>query len=208
MKKVAITQKLDNDPNFGEIKNSLDIEWQKFLLPLNLIPIPIPIDIGLSSYQFIGLDGLILTGGNDLSSCSGSKISKMRDYHEISCIKYAIKNNIPIIGVCRGMQLIAEYFGSTLKKVKNHVNITHGLKTIDSSEDLRYIKKIEQVNSFHNYAIDNLSNQLSIVALSQEDNTIEAIKHKKYKIFAQMWHPERPLLFSKLNAKHFSLFFK
>ena len=79
------------------------------------------------------------------------------------------------------------------KKVKNHVNITHGLKTIDSSEDLRYIKKIEQVNSFHNYAIDNLSNQLSIVALSQEDNTIEAIKHKKYKICSNV-APRAPFI--------------
>ena len=68
------------------------------------------------------LEGIMLSGGNDLFSQSENDLSKSRDSLELELIKYCLINNIPIFGICRGMQIIAEYFASTFKKVDNEVN--------------------------------------------------------------------------------------
>lgn len=206
MKKIVLTQRLCENKDNGELRNVLDIRWGNFLLSMDFLPIIIPVGVGLDSYDSIGIDGIILTGGNDLSLFCNDKVSKIRDTHEYDCIKYSIENSIPIFGVCRGMQVIAEYFDCTIKKVENHANRIHKIKTINKSNDFKYIRKLDKVNSYHNYAIDNLSSEFSIVSISKDDN-IEAITHKKYKIFAQMWHPERSLAFDNYNKKHLSDFF-
>ena len=131
MKRIGITQRLEREEKFGEIRNSLDIRWQKLLLSLDLIPLPIPIKTDFSLYANLDLDGIILTGGNDLSSQSNNFLSELRDKHEIECIQFAIKNSIPLLGVCRGMQLIAEYFCSSFKKVDNHVAKRHHLVSVN-----------------------------------------------------------------------------
>ena len=93
-------------------------------------------------------------------------------------------------GVCRGMQFIAEYFGSTFKKISNHVANNHILKPTELFWGSEYLKKMNTVNSYHNYSIHLLGKNLLSVATA-EDSTIEAFIHKSYKIFGQMWHPER-----------------
>ena len=147
----------------------------------------------------------MLTGGNDLNSINPSPLSKQRDKFEKELISYAVSNNIPIFGICRGLQVIAEYFGSTFKKVSGQVNIRH---TLESSHDSFYIKQLnmlDTVNSFHNFTVDSLSDQLKVSAVG--NNIIKAIEHKKYKIFAQMWHSERELVFNKKEVQLIKDFF-
>ena len=66
--------------------------------------------------------------------------------------------------------------------------------------------KLEKVNSFHNYGVYNIGNDLLVRAKS-EDNSIEAIEHTKNKIFAQMWHPEREEPFLKAELELIREFF-
>jgi len=134
-----------------------------------------------------------------LSSQSNDKLSILRDKHECQCLEYAIENSLPIFGVCRGMQIIAEYFGSTFKKVENHVSSRHKIKIIGQSNFKSILNKIENVNSYHNFAIDMLGDDLQTVAICSDDNTIEAFQHKSHLIFGQMWHPERENPFNKYN---------
>lgn len=207
MKKIGITQRLECEKKYGEIRNSLDIRWQKLLLSLGLIPLPISIKTNFSIYADLGLDGIILTGGNDLSSQSKDSLSEIRDKHEIKCIQFAIKNSIPLLGVCRGMQLIAEYFGSSIKKVENHVAKRHHLISVNNNVYNKYLSKIKIVNSYHNFAINRIGKDLIPLGICPEDNTIEAIQHKNYQIFGQMWHPEREDPFDQNNCIIISKFF-
>ncbi len=199
MKRVAITQRLVSVMDYNEIRTSLDIRWTELLLAIDLIPIPVPFDLDLNLFAELGISGIILTGGNDLSIHSDDELSILRDNHERSCIDFAIENSIPVLGVCRGMQLIADYFGSTFVKVEHHVATKHKLDVIGNSIFKSFLKKADSVNSFHNYAIDKLGEGLNKVAIAPEDGVLEAIGHSKYNIFGQMWHPERDNPFNKYN---------
>ena len=207
MNRVGITQRLVREEKHGEIRDSLDLRWQELLSSIDLISIPIPSNVDMSVYDSLDLNGIILTGGNDLSSQSENLLSKLRDKHENICIKYAIENSIPLLGVCRGMQLIAEYFESTLKKVNGHIAKRHKFISINEHAYKKYFNKIDNVNSFHTYAIDILGDDLNAVGICPDDNVIEAIVHKKYKIFGQMWHPEREKPFDSNNCRIISSFF-
>ncbi len=207
MNRIGITQRLVREEKYDEIRNALDIRWQELLLSIDLIPIPLPLNVDLRSYNGLEINGIILTGGNDLFSQTQDELSILRDKHENQCIEYAIEKSLPIFGVCRGMQLIAEYFGSTLKKVENHVANRHRIiSTIEHEYQLQF-DSINHVASYHNYAIDVLGDELEVVGICPEDNVIEAIIHKKYKIFAQMWHPEREYPFDLNNCQIISSFF-
>ena len=142
-----------------------------------------------------------------MGSQSNDKLSILRDKHEYQCLEYAIENSLPIFGACRGMQIIAEYFGSTFKKVENHVSSRHKIKITGQSNFSSTLHKIENVNSYHNFAIDILGDDLRTVAICPDDNTIEAIQHKSHLIFGQMWHPERENPFNKYNSQFISSFF-
>ena len=69
--------------------------------------------------------GLILSGGNDLYSLIKLKENLIRDKNEIKLIKFALKNKIPILAVCRGFQLVAKFFKCKIFKIKDHVRTNH-----------------------------------------------------------------------------------
>lgn len=95
-------------------------------------------------------------------------------------IEYAVQNKVPLLGVCRGMQSIAVYFGSSLKKVEGHIATKHEI-----TGEMNRI-----VNSYHAYAIDQLGSRLQVIAQTKQGD-IEAIQHLDYPITGIMWHPER-----------------
>ena len=122
-------------------------------------------------------------------------------------ISFSIENKIPIFGICRGLQVIAEYFGSTFKKVSDQVNTKHNLKNNKNSLLAKELESINEVNSFHNFAVDKLGHELKVSATT-ESGIIKVIEHKKYKIFAQMWHSEREVIFDENEVKLIQNFFE
>jgi len=200
MKRIGITQRLDRIPEYGEVRTALDIKWVELLESLDFFAIPLPININKNLIHDLDLSGFILTGGNNLSSQSNDELSILRDRYEYQCIQYAIENSLPVFGACHGMQIIAAYFGSTFCSVENHVSIRHKIKIVDKTNLGSMLTNIDDVNSYHNFAINKLGNDLQTVAICPSDNTIEAIKHRDYMIFGQMWHPEREDPFNKYNC--------
>ncbi|MCK5110915.1 MAG: gamma-glutamyl-gamma-aminobutyrate hydrolase family protein [Arcobacteraceae bacterium] len=191
MKKILVTQRLFNNKSYFEQREMLDISWGKLFEKIDLLPIILPYEYDFKKYcNEFKIDGIFLTGGNDLSSVNQNDLSLKRDNLEFKLIKYAIENSIPIFGVCRGMQIIAKYFGSDLNKIDGQINIKHKLIVNENSKYSKYLNSLKEVNSFHNYLIENISNDL-IVSATSEDKTIKAIEHKDKRIFAQMWHSER-----------------
>lgn len=130
---------------------------------------------------------LILSGGNDV--LSKEKTSKIRNLVESNLIKKSIKKKIPILGICRGAQLLNIFFGGKISKINNHMNRRHQIffedKKIFNREKLI-------VNSYHNYGIakNNLSKSFQMLAIDKNEN-IEMFISKKNRIIGSMWHPER-----------------
>ena len=207
MKKILISQRLISNQNYFEIREALDVKWGALFKKLNFLPVILPIEFGYKKYfETLKIDGIVLTGGNSLNSLGNDELSNRRDSFEKKLIKYGVVNKIPIFGVCRGMQIIAEYFGANFKKVKGQIGIKHRLKINKKSKYCKELNKLVTVNSFHNYAINSLPKSITISA-TNKDGMIKAIEHNRYKIFAQMWHSERDSFFNKDQINLFKKFF-
>ena len=106
MKKIIYTQRVEIVESYGERRDCADVEiakliWECGFLPVSVNNIPDKIQVFLEQ---IKPDGMILTGGNDLSKYGGNALE--RDETEKRMIEYSVKNDVPLYGFCRGMQMI------------------------------------------------------------------------------------------------------
>lgn len=191
MKLIAVTQRVDKIETYKEIRDSLDERWTEFLLKCNLIPIIIPNNLEAASkiLENVSIAGILLTGGNSEVKYGGD--APQRDAVDEFLIEYATKKDVPLLGVCRGMQSILSYFGEHLYETKNHVAVNHKIFSILNQENNRI------VNSYHTLSskYDKLySSDWTDICIS-EDGVLESIAHKNHKIYGIMWHPERNDIF-------------
>ena len=117
-----ITQRLI-ETEYDDKQECLDVNWYRFISKIKnaqLIPISHCSKVFPDLVNLIKIDGIILSGGNDLYYVCPNKINKLRDDFEIELYKNAILYSIPVFAVCRGAQLLAEYYGATIKKINNH----------------------------------------------------------------------------------------
>ena len=199
MKKIAITQRIILNKDYPEVREALDVRWGTIFEELDFIPVILPYNYDFTKFEF---DGVILSGGNDIGEV------KFRDKFEYKLIEHCITNDIPLFGLCRGMQIIAKYFNNSFKKVENQVAIKHNIIVNKKSIYKHYLDKLISVNSYHNYAVDLKNDEFIISAWNEDKTIIKAIEHKSYKIFAQMWHSEREEPFNKNELKLIKEFFK
>jgi len=183
---VAITQRLTSEYNGQEIRESLDIRWYDFIKSCGFYLVPISVKQNIPQFlQKMQISGIIFSGGNDLFAVNPEEINKIRDAFEKELLKEAIKQNIPVIGVCRGMQLINDFFGGSLRQVTGHVATTHQISGG---------KLTRLVNSFHNYALNDIYEDFAIDFVAGDD-IVEAFHHTNKDVYAIMWHPEREKIF-------------
>lgn len=147
-------------------------------------------------------DGIIMPGA-----------SKLYEY-DFYIYGYAYEKNIPILGICAGMQLMGIYDnnGSALKEINSKINhrskdnYVHNI-AIDMSSPLYNIYGLStfKVNSLHRYMVDNVVD-LKVAARS-EDGIIEAIYDpKKDFVVGVQWHPEKMLEYDNKQIKLFKAF--
>ena len=105
--------------------------------------------------------------------------------------KYAIKNKLPIFGICHGAHFIARKFKCRFKKSNKHIK-KHKIKTFDG--------KNRFVNSFHRITISKKGTNLKTLAKA-EDDTVEAFINIKSKVGGIIWHPERFKQFKNIDIK-------
>jgi len=173
-----------------------------------LVFIPNSADKIKSYFDDLPIEGLILSGGNDLSSeFTGQKAvdvrnaAPLRDAKEKKLLDIAVERKLPVFGICRGMQFINCYFGGSLTQSisdKNdpgniHVAKTHKVSVCDKKAVEFFGKDEILVNSYHHQGVkrDQLSLKLKIMAVSAKDDLVEALFHPQLPIAGVQWHPER-----------------
>lgn len=183
MKRILISQRRDKVKSRNESRDALDVRWAKILFELGLLPIPVCSELA-DKENYIELlqpDGILLSGGNDITN------EPKRDLIESQLLDYAYRNTLPVLGVCRGMQMLNHYLSGSLVSIDHHVATRHPLQG-EWADRHNY----KTVNSYHNQGIytDTLGNNLTPLATAP-DQVIEAIKHDHLPWYGIMWHPER-----------------
>jgi putative glutamine amidotransferase len=159
-------------------------------------------------------DGFVFTGGADIDpkhygeeikpTCG--KIFENRDRFELSAFPLVLNSGKPILGICRGFQLINVALGGTLyQDLPTEYKVTlphqqtapvtepsHGIEILKGTPLYALIGKARMTgNSFHHQAIKALGKDLTVTARS-EDGVIEAVfMPEKKHVRAYQWHPER-----------------
>lgn len=191
------------------------------------LPIIIPVNEPAIAEKYAKvIDGLILSGGEDVTPELYGEVARntikvtypKRDEAEVALTKKVIQNGKPILGICRGLQLLNVIFGGTLYQDLSenenlfikHIQDTpsnHPIHTVVMEPDsymATFLEKEIFVNSYHHQAIRDLGEGLRISGTS-DDGTIEAIESldEKTNVVAIQWHPEN--LYYK-HKDHMGLF--
>lgn len=198
MLKVGVTKpKVGNRFSFFALKSILSY------LRAEAIQLTFDREVDLES-----LDSIILSGGSDIdptlygesANSHNTKLDRERDRYEFEILEFALSRDIPVLGICRGAQLINIYLGGTLHPTilsfdeeLIHKNSIFPIKSVSiKSSKLKDILNQESiiVNSLHNQAIDRVGDSLRAIAFS-ERNLIQAIESSEFKfLIGVQWHPE------------------
>jgi len=203
MNKIGISQRVEVIEEYEERRDCLDQRWGPLLRSLGYVPIPLfnQVDEVDDYVDTLDLDGILLTGGNDLETLEdGSNVAPERDSFERRLLDHAIERDLPVLGICRGAQLVNVYFGGSLSPVEGHVATTHEISITTSS--IPDTPQSATTNSYHNYGItaDDLATKMKAIART-EDATIEWVEHETHHITAIMWHPERDSPSERLDRR-------
>ena len=149
------------------------------------------------------LDGLILSGGDDVwperygrtRHARTNLVSKERDTFDFQLVRQALDMDIPMLGICHGIQLINVVMGGTLiQDIPSHSKVTHKVTVERGTRLYEFLKTDElMVNSSHHQAIDRLGEELKVSATA-EDGIVEAVEGTRHSlVMGIQWHPERML---------------
>ena len=148
------------------------------------------------------LDGLLLPGGGDVhprfygGEIAGCRdVDEARDVLELSLVQQYREAGKPILGICRGQQLLNVAFGGTLlQHIEGHSatalgDALHPVRTAPRSFLEEIYGTVFTVNSAHHQAVDRLGAGLEAVQWCGQ--VIEAVAHHSAPVWAVQWHPER-----------------
>lgn len=197
MKLVLVSQRVEVTTATAERRDMLDQRWALLLAKAGYIAMPVPNLLPLTTESFSGLTiaGVVLSGGNDLVAYGGD--APERDAQESALLDLARLYQWPVLGICRGMQLLTHYTRGSLLQIGGHVAVRH---------QLNFAGQNRSVNSFHRWACLPDLQQWQVTAQSA-DQSIEAMQHNSLPWCGWMWHPEREAEFHPQDVQFIHDFF-
>lgn len=177
-----------------------------------LLP-PQPVDEAIADRVIAGLDGLVITGGRDVDPAAygqgphpaTDEPARDRDDWEFALLRAALRRRLPVLGICRGAQVLNVALGGTLLQhvpdVVSHTRHQEGkgvfatsvVDTVDGTRLAGLIGESAQVQCYHHQAIDRLADGL-VVSAADADGLIEAVEMPGEEfVVAVQWHPEETL---------------
>ena len=189
---LVITQRVDDIAGRNERRDALDQSWCRVANDLGHDYVQLPNNQALRVPDIldqIAPSGFILSGGNSIGDYEpdNSDHSKSRDATETAVLDWAISEGKPIVGVCRGMQMINTYFGGSLSRVEEHVAVRHAIIAEPDYGNLP-----AEVNSYHEWSIAAGDIAADLVVMARDfDGNVEAFHHQTLPVLGLMWHPER-----------------
>ena len=190
--RVAISQRVDEVAKRNETRDALDVRLPKLLWDLGFLPLPLPSGIEVPAEYLVDLapDAVVLSGGNNIGGAPA------RDALERAALEYAIERGRPVLGICRGMQMLNLFQGGLLRAVPGHTALRHRIF------GPLVLAKERQVNSYHDFSImrSDIGSEFEVLAWS-EDGVVEAFRHYQLPWLGIMWHPERDAPSSDFDRK-------
>ncbi len=164
------------------------------------------------------MEGLLLTGGSDIApeflrqevvdpGVLEKDVDPERDRWEFEALELAIAQGIPILAICKGLQVLNVALGGTLKlDIQGHNLPEQKERDIQPlRHDVRAQHRFEKVNSLHHQAIDRLGNELEIEAWCAADDIIEQVRLRDHPFAVGVqYHPERGKIYDGLFEDFFS----
>jgi putative glutamine amidotransferase len=217
-----------------DYKHSLASDYVKAIITANGLPVILPIWLDQDVQQLVEmLDGIVITGGGDIDpTIFGEEphpqlgtISPGRDSFEMALIQAFLKKNKPILGICRGMQILnltiggdmfQDIYSQSEQPLLQHsqkANRTHRAHYVEAQEGSLMAKLAGQskfmVNTFHHQAVRNVPEPLMISGVAS-DGVIEAIESVEHRfVLGVQWHPEAlAVAGEEMNKRIFAEFVK
>ncbi|MFF5145780.1 gamma-glutamyl-gamma-aminobutyrate hydrolase family protein [Streptomyces sp. NPDC013157] len=152
------------------------------------------------------LDGLVIAGGPDVEPVRygaepdprTGRPDRPRDAWELALIDAALAAGVPLLGICRGMQLLNVALGGTLvQHIDGHAETPgvfghHPVKPVPGTLYAATVPEETSVPTFHHQAVDRLGTELLASAHATDDGTIEAVELPAGRgwVLGVQWHPE------------------
>jgi putative glutamine amidotransferase len=182
-----------------------------------LLP-PQPVDDGIAGRVLDGLDGLVITGGRDVDPAAYGQTphpntdqpADDRDAWEFALLRGALARRLPVLGICRGAQILNVALGGTLHQhlpdvvghtrhqAGNAVFTTSSIRTVPGTRVAGLVGESTEAQCYHHQAIATVGRDLVVSASDTADGVIEAVEidqaiHPDAWVVAVQWHPEERL---------------
>jgi gamma-glutamyl-gamma-aminobutyrate hydrolase PuuD len=206
--RIAITMRVVDADAYRDPRDAISQDWIRLLQDEGLDPVLVPnvLSDPIAFVRNAGVKALILSNGEDVHPVTrGAEVTAAcgdlaRDQTESKLLSWCLENDVPVLAVCRGFQLVNVLQGGALVGDINqeipgnvgHVATVHNVDIVAPIVPGLVVPACELVNSFHNQGITmkTLADSLHAFALSG-DGVVEGFYMKEKPLLGIQWHPER-----------------